>query len=98
MTLKTFFSGIGLSIVAGFCYGTTFVPTVYIQDNPEKFHNPSKDGIDYVFSNFVGIYLTSITVLIIYIFYKKNRPYVEPQIIGPALIGGLMWAVAQMSW
>jgi glucose uptake protein GlcU len=51
-----------------------------------------------VFSNFVGIYLTSISVLIIYIIYKRNQPYVDHQIIGPSLLAGLMWAIAQMSW
>lgn len=92
------FSGLLLSVIAGFCYGTTFIPAIYIQDNPEKFKNPSKDGIDYVFSQFTGIYLTSIAVLIVYLAYKRNKPQLDPQIIGPALLTGFMWATAQMFW
>lgn len=92
------FSGLLLSVVAGCCYGTTFVPVIYIQDNPEKFYNPSKDAIDYVLSYFSGIYLTSISVLIIYILYKRNLPYVDPKILGPSMIAGLLWSIAQISW
>lgn len=92
------FSGIGLSVIAGFCYGTTFVPAIHIQDNPDKFPGASKSGVDYVFSHFTGIYLTSITVFIGYLAIKRNMPYVDKQIFGPSLLTGLMWAIAQMAW
>lgn len=42
--------------------------------------------------------MTSITVLVIYISYKRNRPYVDYRIIGPSLLAGLMWSIAQISW
>ncbi|KAI6177700.1 hypothetical protein M3Y97_00936700 [Aphelenchoides bicaudatus] len=83
--------GTGLSLIAGFCYGTTFVPAIHIQDNPDKFPGASKNGVDYVFSHFTGIYLTSIVVLIGYLAVKRNRPYIDPQIFGPSLLAGLMF-------
>ncbi|KAI6240126.1 hypothetical protein M3Y99_00498900 [Aphelenchoides fujianensis] len=90
--------GILLSLVAGICYGITFTPVIYIQDNPEKFFHPPKDAIDYVFSHYCGIYLTSISVLIVYVAFKRNRPFVDPQIIGPSLLAGVLWSIAQIAW
>lgn len=96
--LRGLFSGIGLSLFAGICYGLTFVPVIYIQDNPEKFNNPPKAAIDYAFSHYAGVYLTSTTVLVIYLAFTQNRPFVNPKIIAPSLFAGLLWSIAQLSW
>ncbi|KAI6215292.1 hypothetical protein M3Y94_00368700 [Aphelenchoides besseyi] len=87
-----------LSFVAGACYGLTFTPVIYIQDNPQLYPSSPKDAIDYVFSHYAGIYITSITVLIVYLSYKRNQPHVDPQIIGPSLLAGLLWSIAQIAW
>ncbi|KAI6201646.1 hypothetical protein M3Y96_00864700 [Aphelenchoides besseyi] len=87
-----------LSFVAGGCYGLTFTPVIYIQDNPQLYPSSPKDAIDYVFSHYAGIYITSITVLIVYLSYKRNQPHVDPQIIGPSLLAGLLWSIAQIAW
>jgi len=86
------------SALAGVCYGLTFFPVIYIQNNPEKFKNPSKDAIDYAFSHFSGIFLTSTFVLVVYLVYTQNSPYVNGKIILPALFAGLLWAIAQLAW
>jgi len=58
----------------------------------------SQNGLDYVFSHFCGIFVTSTTYFLAYCVIKRNNPFVLPQIILPAFISGLMWATAQVSW
>uniref|UniRef100_A0A915CTV9 Transmembrane protein 144 n=1 Tax=Ditylenchus dipsaci TaxID=166011 RepID=A0A915CTV9_9BILA len=64
--LKLKLMAIGFSMLAGVCYGLTFVPVIYIQDNPETFKNPPKEAIYYAFSHFSGILVTSTVVLLGY--------------------------------
>jgi hypothetical protein len=73
-----------------------FTPVIYIQDNPEKFNNPPKDAIYYVFSHFAGIYLTSTAVLLIYVAYKRNNPFFDNQLILPSFLAGILWAVGKI--
>lgn len=96
--LKKRIIAIVLSVLAGICYGSTFTPVIYIQDNPEKFNNPPKDAIYYVFSHFAGIYLTSTAVLLIYVAYKRNNPFFDNQLILPSFLAGILWAVAMLAW
>ncbi|KAI1721305.1 transmembrane family transporters domain-containing protein [Ditylenchus destructor] len=91
-------TAICMSIFAGACYGLTFVPVIYIQDNPEYFVNPPKDAVYYAFSHFSGIYMTSTAVLLVYLFYTKNSPFVNGKIILPSFLAGLLWAIAQLAW
>ncbi|KAH7731322.1 hypothetical protein AAVH_00220 [Aphelenchoides avenae] len=72
-------TALGCRCLPGICYGLTFVPVIYIQDNPEKFNNPPKAAIDYAFSHYAGVYLTSTTVLVIYLAFTQNRPFVKSQ-------------------
>ncbi|CAD5222203.1 unnamed protein product [Bursaphelenchus xylophilus] len=90
--------GCVLSIFAGICYGSTFTPVIYIQDNPDKFINPSKDAIDYVFPHFTGIYLTSTFAFLIYTLIKHNQPFIDPRICLAAFFGGILWALAMLAW
>lgn len=96
--LKKRILAIVASVFAGIGYGSTFTPVIYIQDNPEHFKNPSKNAIDYVFSHFTGIYLTSTVVLLIYIAYKQNKPYMDNALVFPSLLAGVLWAVAMLAW
>ncbi|KAK6741164.1 hypothetical protein RB195_009179 [Necator americanus] len=86
------------ALVAGIFYGVTFVPVIYIQDHPEKFPGASKNGLDYVFSHYCGIFATATMLLVSYIICTKNNPIVNRRIIGPSLIAGCMWSFAQSSW
>uniref|UniRef100_A0A914I347 Uncharacterized protein n=1 Tax=Globodera rostochiensis TaxID=31243 RepID=A0A914I347_GLORO len=98
-TLNQRIIAIVLSVFAGICYGSIFTPVVYMQDNPEKFHPPPpKGGIYYVFPHFSGVYLTSTAVLIIYIAYKKNRPYIDNRLIFPSFLAGVLWAFGTLAW
>uniref|UniRef100_A0A183BW89 Transmembrane protein 144 n=1 Tax=Globodera pallida TaxID=36090 RepID=A0A183BW89_GLOPA len=98
-TLNQRIIAIVLSVFAGICYGSIFTPVVYMQDNPEKFHPPPpKGGIYYVFPHFSGVYLTSTAVLVIYIAYKNNRPYIDNRLIFPSFLAGVLWAFGTLAW
>eukprot|EP01119_Soliformovum_irregulare_P011423 TRINITY_DN2853_c0_g1_i1.p1 TRINITY_DN2853_c0_g1~~TRINITY_DN2853_c0_g1_i1.p1 ORF type:complete len:360 (+),score=72.67 TRINITY_DN2853_c0_g1_i1:268-1347(+) len=91
-------AGIGLSVVAGIFYGTNFDPPQYIMDNSSAAHPTSQRGLDYVFSHFCGILLTSTIYMLIYCAAKKNQPSVYPQVILPAVASGALWAIADICW
>ncbi|VDK24474.1 unnamed protein product [Taenia asiatica] len=88
--------GIFLAILAGSFYGNTFVPTIYIQSMVK---GASQAGSDYVFANFVGIWLTSTVIFVLYALVKRNQPWFPTkQAILPSLLSGILWGVAQSSW
>jgi len=98
--------GLVLSVVAGVFYGTNFDPPQYIMDNQVGAHYNeahqwvpvSKNGLDYVFSHFSGILVTSTIYMLIYCIVKKNKPDVYPQVILPAVASGTLWAIADICW
>jgi len=79
----------------GCCYGANFLPSTWIQDNVA---GASKDGLDYVFNQFCGILLASIIYFLMYCVYKGNKPVINPEIVVPGFLSGVMWAVAQTCW
>ncbi|CAD6185858.1 unnamed protein product [Caenorhabditis auriculariae] len=83
---------------AGILYGTTFVPVIYVQDHPEKFPDAPVNGLSYVFAHFSGIFASATVLLIGYVLITKNNPFVNNAIVGPSLLGGLLWGIAQSSW
>lgn len=100
--------GVALAAISGLFYGSTFDPPQWVIDNrgptsdigvfPGCGATASGDALDYVFPHFCGIWLTSTAQLIIYCIITKNKPVVNPQVILPGLISGIMWAIAQTSW
>lgn len=82
--------GITLSIVSGVLYGLTFTPILYARDN----YGGSSNNLDYVFSLYTGILLSSIATFIVYSVAKRNNPTIYPRIILPGLLSGWMWGVA----
>ncbi|KAL5969355.1 hypothetical protein TSMEX_002911 [Taenia solium] len=88
--------GIFLAILAGSFYGNTFVPTIYIQSMVK---GASQAGLDYVFANFVGIWMASTVIFVLYALMKRNQPWFPAkQAILPSLLSGILWGVAQSSW
>uniref|UniRef100_A0A1I8I332 Transmembrane protein 144 n=1 Tax=Macrostomum lignano TaxID=282301 RepID=A0A1I8I332_9PLAT len=87
--------GVTLSVLIGPMFGVGFVPTYYVQA-----HVPgaSKNGLDYVFAHFTGIFCASSVFLILYTVVTGNRPSGSPRIILPAIVSGMMWGVAGASW
>jgi glucose uptake protein GlcU len=82
----------------GLCFGTNFHPSSYIQENPDVYPGASTNGLDYVFNQFCGILLASIVYFLIYCGYKRNKPEVNPELILPTFLSGVMWAIAQTCW
>ena len=78
--------GIVLASVSGVLYAFTFTPALYVQDNYE---NASQNALDYVFSLYSGIYVSSILYFTIYCIVKKNKPQVYPRVMLPALVSGM---------
>jgi len=86
--------GTVLALISGIFYGLNFDPPQYLMD-----HNlGSENGLDYVFSHFSGIYLTSTLYFLIYCMVKKNQPIVNPKAILPGFLSGVLWAIADISW
>jgi len=74
-------------------YGVNFDPPTYLMD-----HGGSQNGLDYVFSHFCGIYLTSTAFFLIYCIAKRSKPVLFPQIVLPGIISGILWSAADISW
>jgi glucose uptake protein GlcU len=55
-------------------------------------------GLDYVFSQFCGIYLASVFWMLVYCVGMNNKPKLYPEAVFPGFISGVMWAIAQFSW
>lgn len=77
--------GTSLAIFAGVMYGLNFTPVLYIIDN---YSGASKNGLDYVFSMYTGILMTSLVYFTIYCAFKRNNPFVNTKAILPGLISG----------
>lgn len=87
--------GMLAAILAGCCYGANFLPSTWIQAHVD---GASKNGLDYVFNQFCGILLMSMFYFLCYCAYKGNKPSINPQIVLPGFMSGLMWGVAQSCW
>mmetsp|Transcript_34593 Transcript_34593/g.80713 ORF Transcript_34593/g.80713 Transcript_34593/m.80713 type:complete len:336 (-) Transcript_34593:225-1232(-) len=87
--------GVLASLVAGTCYGLNFLPSTWIQNHVA---GASQDGLDYVFNQFCGIMAASIVYFLMYCGWKNNRPQINPEIMLPGFISGVMWAIAQSCW
>merc|ERR1719285_336244 len=74
--------GFSLSVISGFFYGINFSPPTHLEQEGGKH---STEGLDYVFSHFSGILLTSIALFVIYAIYRQNDPQVNNKVIVPAI-------------
>jgi glucose uptake protein GlcU len=84
-----------LAIISGIFFGLVFTPSTYIQDHRDKYPSASKNGLHYIFSMYTGILLASFVYYVIYIIFKRNRPFVCVESIFPAFLSGIMWGIAQ---
>jgi len=94
--------GVLMAILAGFLFGVNFAPpNQLIEDETHvdgnKLHY-SSHGIDYVFSHFTGILLTSLMWFLLYCILKKNKPLVNNELFIPGWLSGVAWGIAQAFW
>lgn len=76
--------GIVLAVISGVLYGESNTPVLLSRDKSET----STNYLDFLFSFYTGILITSLLYFIIYCAVKKNKPNVYPQVILPALASG----------
>jgi glucose uptake protein GlcU len=85
--------GLLLAIGSGILYGVNMVPmTLWVQE--QKKANVQTHPLDFVLSHFIGIYLFSTVVFLIYCIVHRP-PQIFPQSILPSYISGAMWGIAQ---
>lgn len=90
--------GMGLAALAGCCMGFNFDPVEVLKADGG---NHSPNSVDYTYSHFSGIFLSSSVYLILYCANKfriGETPYVTPDIVIPAILAGLGWAIAEIAW
>ena len=95
-TKRTF--GIVIALLAGVFFGVSFDPAQYIIDHK---YDGDDNSLNYVFSHYLGILLTSwfYTVLYcIYCSYYKQTPYVKADVFLPATLSGIMWGIAEAAY
>lgn len=94
--------GCTLASFAGLFYGLMFVPDQYIRDHKVEYslHGkpPPNNGLYYINSQYSGILLSSLAYFVIYAIFKRNRPWMNPSIALPAMVSGVMWAVANIGF
>jgi len=85
-----------MALLAGLFYGTSLIPMQNVID-----HGGDQDPLNYVFSVFLGIFSSSSVYLGCYVIFRKLRgqePFFRKNIVGPGLVSGIMWSVAEVSW
>jgi hypothetical protein len=69
--------GYALAGVVGLMYGSAFVPMIYMGQEENK-----TNYLDYLLAYYSGIFVTSLSILIIYTILTKNKPVVYPSRFG----------------
>lgn len=91
-------AGILLAVLAGSFFGVSFDPSQYVIDNR---YDGNDRTLNYVFSHYLGILLTSWVYTIIYFSYHSftnQRPFISESCILPATLSGLIWGTAMAGW
>lgn len=85
------------ALMAGLFFGSMFdIPTLKMQDAPAN--GLTDQPLDYIMTHAIGIFLTYSIVLIIYCAAMGEDRYLAKEVFVPAMISGMMWAVAFTSW
>ncbi|KAE9551855.1 hypothetical protein FO519_004929 [Halicephalobus sp. NKZ332] len=79
-----------LSICLGLLHGAFLTPIVYVQDNDPQ---ASSNVLDYVFSHFSAAFTFSTIYFLLYAVFKRNKPYVEANLVLPSAIYGVLWSI-----
>jgi len=91
--------GFLMAVFTGVLFGSNFDPsTLLIQESKIKPGSHSSDVKDYVFSHFTGILCMAVVALLIYCVAMGNKKYISLKIVGPGILSGLIWGVAQSAW
>lgn len=79
--------GLGLSVFSGIMYGESNTPVLIARD---KYEPPGHQGnyLDYLFSYYTGILAGAAGYFVIYVFAKKFKPDIYPQVTLAAFVSG----------
>ena len=83
--------GISMAVVAGLFYGESFTPMIYAAERDG--HRPY---VEYLFSYYTGILLTSATYFAVYCVVRKNKPVMNNRLVLPAWACGVLWAAGNV--
>jgi len=87
-------AGIVLAMISGILYGTNFIPSTVMKEHGWG----PKEPLDYIFSHYCGIFLTSTIIFVFYAGFKRSNPRIFSRVLLPAIGSGVMWAIAQTCW
>jgi hypothetical protein len=94
--------GCALAAIAGIFYGLMFIPDQYIRDYPHKYSYKTEpadaNGLHYINSQYTGVLLSSLFYFVVYAALKRNKPVINPSIVLPAMVSGVMWGVANIGF
>eukprot|EP01107_Rhizomastix_libera_P001011 TRINITY_DN11848_c0_g1_i1.p1 TRINITY_DN11848_c0_g1~~TRINITY_DN11848_c0_g1_i1.p1 ORF type:complete len:349 (-),score=58.25 TRINITY_DN11848_c0_g1_i1:135-1181(-) len=85
--------GFALSLLAGVCFGTNYLP---VQRSIDQ--GASSNPLDLLFSHFSGVLLAATAILLIYSIAMRNHPFVSSEIVLSGFAGGLIWATADIAF
>ena len=90
--------GIACAVVAGIFFGCSFDPAQYVIDNK---YDGNDNSLNYVFSQFLGILLTSWFYTVVYSCYhhfRGSKPFINAESVLPATLSGAIRGVALIAW
>jgi hypothetical protein len=90
--------GMTCAVVAGIFFGCSFDPAQYVIDNK---YDGNDNSLNYVFSQFLGILLTSWFYTVVYSLYhyvRGSKPYINAESVLPATLSGIVRGIALIAW
>uniref|UniRef100_A0A915DFW9 Transmembrane protein 144 n=1 Tax=Ditylenchus dipsaci TaxID=166011 RepID=A0A915DFW9_9BILA len=80
-----------MALASGVFYGVEQTPIIAIQDNPQIFGaDTPQTSLPYLFGHFLGIFMVSSVIFVIYCFIKKNRLFYATNKLSLAITGPLI--------
>eukprot|EP00002_Diphylleia_rotans_P020106 TRINITY_DN3896_c0_g1_i2.p1 TRINITY_DN3896_c0_g1~~TRINITY_DN3896_c0_g1_i2.p1 ORF type:complete len:324 (+),score=68.24 TRINITY_DN3896_c0_g1_i2:547-1518(+) len=90
--------GVFLACLIGIIYGFTGIPNQLWyegkQDDEDKTGDDDYTPLDFIFSQFIAIFLFNSFVFMGYIIYNNNQPQIFPETILPSMFCGFVWGIA----
>ena len=94
-------TGVVMALIMGCFFGFNFDPAQYLMDSKYDDDDGHRvDPLDYVFSHLVGIFAASSVYYAVYLVACGGweRSWKDRKLIAPAMLSGVMWAIAQVCW
>ncbi|VDL72391.1 unnamed protein product [Nippostrongylus brasiliensis] len=82
-----------LTVFVGFLYGNMMTPMNFMIMESET-SGGSLTYTTFFFSFSLGALLTSTVIFVVYSLYRRNRPFINPELTVPSLLSGIMYGTA----